>query len=76
MIQSGISIRRAIAADALSIEPLARSLATTFSIASDAIHEIFGRLTNDEGARILISVDKRGTAIGYLLGLPGATESI
>jgi len=68
MDQSGVSVRRATVADALSVESLASLLATTFSIDPDAFTVIFERVINDEDTRILASVDERGAINGYLLG--------
>jgi len=68
MNQTGISIRRATSDDVLSVKSLASSLATTFSIEGDAFIEIFERVNEDEGARILVSADESGTINGYLLG--------
>jgi hypothetical protein len=68
MDQRSTSIRRATAKDAVPIKSLASSLATTFSIDSDAFNEIFERVSNDEGAQIFVSVDERGEINGYLMG--------
>ena len=54
MDQSGVSVRRATVADALSVESLASLLATTFSIDPDAFTVIFERVINDEDTRILV----------------------
>jgi GNAT superfamily N-acetyltransferase len=65
---SGISIRSAEVDDSSSVRSLARSLATSFTLDDDSFGEIFNRLSEDEGARILVSTDEDGVINGYLLG--------
>ena len=62
------SIRLARVDDELSVESLARLLATTFSIDGELFHRLFNRLIDNDDARILVSTDELEAINGYLLG--------
>lgn len=68
MNRAPTTIRRATTVDADSVRCLARSLATTFTLDDAAFSETFGRIMDDEGARLFVAADELGMVNGYLLG--------